>query len=181
MFQIVKNFLKGEVKKSSWVLYTISYHYEVPPGMTWPWGRGWAWWRSAGAPALCRWSWGCPAGSAWSSPCRAAWEGCWWCWWCRHWGAPPLSPPSPPPPPAAGAQGPAGTSRLSPVLVDDPIKIFSINKTNKVWKPLVANAHAQVQRYQSHTGSMAHAHIEVWCDWLTQWPTAVKAWVAICN
>ena len=32
---------------------------------------------------------------------------------------------------------------------------------------------------------MADAHIEAWRDgqtqWVTQWPTAVKAWVAICN
>ena len=42
---------------------------------------------------------------------------------------------------------------------------------NKVWKPLVANTHVQVVRMLKC----------VMTDWLTEWPTAEKAWVAIRN
>ena len=38
---------------------------------------------------------------------------------------------------------------------------------NNVWKPLVANAHAQVERIQSHTGTCACWSVTWVSDWLT--------------
>ena len=59
-------------------------------------------------------------------------------------------------------------------------KIYLI-KLNKIWKPLVANAHAQVERIQSHTGAFASWSVTWVTDSVMNHPKSLSFYNTISN